>query len=101
MRITIDNLDGLGALDYTGAVAAEGPMKVQRGLNVPSRCTLELLVGVGGLAIPVRHARVIVTAEDADATVLFTGYVATEPVQVYAGEGVTGAAYRAAFAKNL
>ena len=95
MRITIDNLDGLGALDYSGAVAAEGPIKVQRGLNVPSRCTLELLVGVGGLAIPARHARVIVTAEDADATVLFTGYVATEPVQVYAGEGVTGAAYRA------
>ena len=95
MRITIDNLDGLGAVEYTGAVAAEGAITVQRGLNVPSRCTCELLVGVGGLALPVRKARVVVTAEDAEATVLFTGYVATEPVRVYAGEGFAGAAYRA------
>ena len=95
MRVTIDNLDGLGAVEYTGAVAAEGAITVQRGLNVPSRCMCELLVGVGGLALPVRKARVVVTAEDAEATVLFTGYVATEPVRVYAGEGFAGAAYRA------
>ena len=95
MKLTIDNLDGLGAVEYTGAVAAEGAIMVQRGLNVPSRCMCELLVGVGGLALPVRKARVVVTAEDAEATVLFTGYVATEPVRVYAGEGFAGAAYRA------
>jgi len=99
VRITIDNLDGLGAVDYTAAVAAAGPgvaaFQVQRGLNVPSRCTCELLVGVGGLALPVRKARVVVTAKDAASTVLFTGYVATEPVQVYAGEGLAGAAYQA------
>jgi hypothetical protein len=95
LRITIDNLDGLGVVDYSGAVAADGPIMVQRGLNVPSRCTVQLLVGVGGLALPARKGRVVVTAEDADATVLFTGYVATEPVRVYAGEGFAGAAYRA------
>jgi hypothetical protein len=33
VRITIDNLDGLGAVDYTGAVAVEGPITVQRALN--------------------------------------------------------------------
>jgi hypothetical protein len=95
VRVTIDNLDLLGAVDYTGAVAVEGPITVQRGLNVPSRCTFELLVGVGGLVLPVRRARVVVTAEDAAATVLFTGYIATEPVRVYVGEGTVGAAYRA------
>ncbi len=78
MRVTIDNLDGLGAVDYTGAVAVEGPITVQRGLNIPSRCTFDLLVDVGGLVLPVRRARVVVTAEDAEATVLFTGYIATE-----------------------
>jgi hypothetical protein len=95
LRITIDNLDGLGAVDYSGAVAADGLVTVQRGLNVPSRCTMQLLMGVGGLKMPARKARVVVTARDAAATVLFTGYVATEPVQVYVGEGVAGAAYQA------
>ena len=93
MRITIDNLDGLGAMDYTGAVAAEGPITVQRALNVPSRCTAEIVLGVGGLAVPARRGRVMVTA--ADATVLFTGYLATEPVRIYAGNASMGPVYRA------
>ncbi len=93
MRITIDNLDGLGAVDYTAAVAAEGPITVQRALNKPSRCTAEIVLGAGGLAVPVRRGRVTVTA--VDGTVLFTGYLATEPVRIYAGNASTGAVYRA------
>jgi hypothetical protein len=93
VRITIDNLDGLGAVDYTGAVAAEGPITVQRTLNKPSRCTAEVVLGAGGLAVPARRGRVTVTA--ANATVLFTGYLATEPVRIYAGNASAGAVYRA------
>ncbi len=93
MRITIDNGDGRGAADYTAAVAAEGPITVQRQLNQPSRCTAEIALGIGNLAIPVRRGRVVVTA-DAGA-VLFTGYLATEPIAVYAGQGTTGPVYRA------
>ena len=93
MRITIDNEDGRGAVDYTSAVAVEGPVTVQRQLNQPSRCTAEILLGVGSFAAPVRRGRVVVTS-DAGA-VLFTGYLATEPVAVYAGQGTTGAVYRA------
>jgi hypothetical protein len=93
VRITIDNLDGLGAVDYTAAVAAEGPITVQRALNKPSRCTAEIVLGAGGLAVPVRRGRVTVTA--VDGTVLFTGYLATEPVRIYAGNASTGAVYRA------
>ena len=93
MRITIDNLDGLGATDYTGAIAAEGPITLQRALNVPSRCTAEIVLGVGGLVVPARRGRVVVTA--ADATVLFTGYLATEPVRIYAGNASMGPIYRA------
>lgn len=93
MRITIDNLDGLGARDYTSAIAAEGPITLQRALNVPGRCTAEVVVGAAGLPLPARLGRVVVEAEDA--TLLFTGYLATEPVRVYAGETSTGPAYRA------
>jgi hypothetical protein len=93
VRITIDNLDGLGAVDYTPTVAAEGPITVQRMLNAPSRCTAEIVVGLHGLALPARRGRVVVTAEDG--AVLFTGYLATEPVRVYAGEASEGAVYDA------
>jgi hypothetical protein len=93
VRITIDNLDGLGAIDYTEAVAAEAPITVQRALNEPSRCTAEIVLGVEGLAVPVRRGKVTITA--ADATVLFTGYLATEPVRIYAGNASTGPVYRA------
>jgi hypothetical protein len=93
VRITIDNLDGLGAIDYTEAVVEGGPITVQRALNEPSRCTAEIILGVEGLAVPVRRGRVTVTA--ADGTVLFTGYLATEPVRIYAGNASTGPVYRA------
>ena len=93
MRITIDNLDGLGAIDYTEAVAAEGPITVQRALNVPSRCTAEIVLGAEGLAVPARRGKVTVTA--ADMTMLFTGYLATEPVRIYAGNASMGPVYRA------
>jgi hypothetical protein len=93
VRITIDNLDGLGAIDYSEAVAAEGPITLQRVLNEPSRCTAEIVLGVGSLAVPSRRGKVTVTA--ANATLLFTGYLATEPVRIYAGNASTGPVYRA------
>ena len=93
MQITIDNLDGRGPVDYTGVVAAEGPITVQRALNKPSRCTTEIVVGAEGLPLPARRGRVTVTAQNG--TVLFTGYLATEPMQMYAGTAATGAVYRA------
>lgn len=93
MRITIDNLDGAGARDYTPSVTPQGPIALQRALNVPTRCTAELVVGAQDLPLPSRLGRVIVEAEDG--TVLFTGYLATEPVRIYAGETSAGPTYRA------
>ncbi len=93
MRITIDNLDGRGAVDYTGAVAVEGPITVQRALNEPTRCTAEIVLGVEGLAVPVRRGRVVVS--DAAGNVMFTGYLATEPVREWVGQASEGAVYRA------
>ena len=102
MRITIDNLDGKGPLDYSAAVSADGPVKIERVLNQPSRCTGQLLFGGNfmpganpNLPLPARRARVVVSADYGP--VLFTGYIATEPEQVYAGFGIGGPVYRAAF----
>jgi hypothetical protein len=93
VHITIDNLDGAGPVDYTSAVAPQGPVTLQRMLNKPTRCTAEVVLGVEALAMPVRQARVTVTTDDG--TLLFTGYLATEPVRIYAGEASAGPVYRA------
>src|SRR5271155_4513622 len=95
MNITIDNLDGAGAVDYSAALCADGPLKISRTLNAPSVCSGMLDVGDAGVSVPVRRGRVVVIA--ANGTVLFTGYIATDPESVYAGTGLKGAVYRYAF----
>jgi hypothetical protein len=95
VKITIDNLDGAGVLDYSSALCADGPPKVARSLNAPSMCSGMLDVSDAALAVPARRGRVVVTASNG--TVLFTGYIATEPEPVYAGVGLKGPVYRYAF----
>jgi hypothetical protein len=95
VRITIDNLDGAGARDYSAAVAADGPLKIERTLNAPSRCTGVLDVSATTLPSPARRGRVVVTSDEG--RVLFTGYLATEPTSVYAGVTTTGAVHRLSF----
>jgi hypothetical protein len=95
MRVTIDNLDGAGAVEYSAALCADKPLKIARTLNAPSVCSGLLDVSDAALAVPARRGRVVVTA--ANGTVLFTGYVATEPEAVYAGNGFKGSVYRYAF----
>ncbi len=93
MILTIDNLDGLGAIDYSASLDASAPLKIERGLNTPSRCGGALILN--GRAIPARRGRIILVA--GNGTVLFTGYIATEAVQEYAGAGIAGPLYRTAF----
>jgi hypothetical protein len=102
VNLTIDNLDGLGAVDYSAAIDASAALKIDRTLNEPSRCT-GVLSGLGapglgspGLGVPVRRGRIVVTADSG--TVLFTGYIATTPEALYAGVGTAGPLYRVIFA---
>ena len=95
MKMTIDNLDGTGAVDYSAALCADGPLKIARSLNVPSVCSGLLDVSEAALGVPVRRGRVVVTA--ANGTVLFTGYIATEPEALYAGAGLKGPVHRYGF----
>ncbi len=94
MMITIDNLDGLGALDYSSWVSSAGPLRVKRTLNSPSTCGCVLDLNAGTLRTPVRKGRIIVAR--VDGTVVFTGYLAIDPERIFEGMGVTGAAYRIA-----
>jgi hypothetical protein len=95
VKVTIDNLDGAGAVDYSAALCADGPLKIERALNAPSVCSGVLDVSDASVAVPARRGRVVVTA--ASGAILFTGYVATEPEAVYAGTGLMGPVYRYAF----
>jgi hypothetical protein len=92
VNVTIDNLDGAGAVDYTTALCGDGPVNISRTLNAPSICSGMLDVTDAGLKVPVRRGRVVVTA--ANGTILFTGYIATDPAAVYAGTGLKGPVYR-------
>jgi hypothetical protein len=102
LKLTIDNLNGAGAIDYSAAICPDAPLTIERVLNTPSRCAGLLEVGAqanpgsgSALLVPVRRGRVVVSADNG--TVLFTGYLAIEPVPLYAGIGLAGPVYRAAF----
>ena len=94
MILTIDNLDGLGAVDYSAAIAfAPGtPLRIVRSLNAPSTLFATLVLAGTTLPVPARRGRVI-AADDAGLP-LFTGYLATAPVALYAGAASAGAVYR-------
>lgn len=89
MKITIDNMDGSGAVDYSAALAGPTPLKIERKLNAPTVCEFTLLPS--GAAIPPRNGRVLVWS--ANGTLLFSGYVVSEPEKAFAGEGCEGTIY--------
>jgi hypothetical protein len=91
LKLTIDNLDGNGPVDYSSALAAKQPITIRRSLNKPSICSFGLVLAAGSPESPLRNGRVIVA--DENGIVLFTGYVATEPARELAGAGTTGAVY--------
>ena len=95
MILTIDNLDGLGAVDYSAAIDRSTTLTITRTLNAPTIVKGMLCLEGSTLATPTRQARV--TLMSAAGTALFTGYLATEPVAIYAGVASEGPVYRLAF----
>ncbi len=92
MKLTIDNLDGNGAIDYSGALSAKQPIRIERKLNEPSTCIFGLVISGTSFIAPLRNGRVIVT--DNNGVALFTGYLAAEPARELAGAGTTGPIYQ-------
>jgi hypothetical protein len=92
MKLTIDNLDGLGALDYTAFLDSSANPHLVRRINCPAAFHFGLVGGLGGLAVPVLGGRVMLTLNDG--CDLFTGYVAETPTYQYLGMADRGAVYR-------
>ncbi|HTW44625.1 MAG TPA: hypothetical protein VMD58_03685 [Acidobacteriaceae bacterium] len=92
MKVTIDNLDGKGAVDYSQCVVATEKFIIRRQLNEPSLCSLKVAPSVASLTMPVRNGRLIVS--DDNGTILFTGYLPTEPALELVGQGSAGAVYQ-------
>jgi hypothetical protein len=92
MKLTIDNLQGQGAQDYTGALDGTKSPKVERKLNQPSELQFSLVGNSPGFAIPVSGARV--TLGKTNGGEVFTGYVTGAPQYEYLGWGEQGPVYR-------
>jgi len=92
VKVTIDNLDGKGAVDYSQCVVATEKFIIRRQLNEPSLCSLKVAPSVASLTMPVRNGRLIVS--DDNGTILFTGYLPTEPALELVGQGSAGAVYQ-------
>jgi hypothetical protein len=92
MKLTIDNLQGQGPQDYTGAVDGTKPPKVERKINQPAQLQFSLLGNSPGFAIPVMGARVMLGKTNGSD--VFTGYVTASPQYEYLGWGEQGPVYR-------
>jgi hypothetical protein len=92
MKLTIDNLQGQGPQDYTGALDGTQPPKVERKLNQPAELQFSLVANSTGFVIPVTGARV--TLGKTNGNDVFTGYVTAAPQYEYLGWGEQGPVYR-------
>jgi hypothetical protein len=97
--LTIDNLDGLGPVDYTSTLCGSfkhdsGGFRIVRTLNQPSTLDAVLCLEGAALALPARRARLVASSDTG--TVLFTGYLTVEPLPLYAGVATEGPVYRLA-----
>ena len=92
MKLTIDNFDGAGARDYTGALASGEPPRILRRLNRPSEFRACLVADSSDFVVPSQDARVELAR--ADGLKLFTGYIAAPLSFEYLGWGERGPTYR-------
>jgi hypothetical protein len=96
MKVTIDNQDGRGPIDYSPALcedhAGEKAVVITRALNQPSMACLHLDCASSGLGTPVTNAFVVITADNG--TFLFTGYLPSAAEPVFAGYSSTGPHYK-------
>lgn len=91
MKLTIDNLQGLGPVDYTAWLDGNLAPHIERVLNQPAKLRLGLIPSSAGFVVPATNARI--TMAKANGTFLFTGYLIQAPELVYLGCGEQSAVY--------
>jgi hypothetical protein len=92
MKLTIDNLQGQGPQDYTGALDGTKTPTVQREENRPAELLFSLVANSPVFVIPVTGPRV--TLGRTNGSDVFTGYVIGSPQYEYLGWGDQGPVYR-------
>jgi len=92
MKLRIDNLDGLGARDYTAFVDSSKNPSLVRKLNSPAELKFGLTAGAESLSVPVIGGRVLLTLSNGND--LFTGYITETPAYQYVGWSDRGLVYR-------
>lgn len=92
MKLTIDNLSGQGAVDYTSALDGTIAPQIVRKINQPARFECSLLANAPGFVVPASGARVCVTKSSGE--FFFTGYMTQAPLCEYLGCGEQGPYYR-------
>jgi len=91
MQLTIDNLQGLGAQDYTAALDGTQPPRVERKLNQPAVLQFSLVSNSSDFVIPEVGARVMLQKTGG---YVFTGYLISAAQYEYMGWGERGPVYR-------
>ena len=91
MKLTIDNLQGQGPQDYTGALDGIKLPKIERKLNQPAQLQFSL-VATPNLVVPAAGARVMLGKTNGSD--VFTGYVTAAPEYEFLGWGEQGPVYR-------
>jgi hypothetical protein len=92
MKLTIDNLQGTGAADYTASLDGTIAPRVERKINQPAAMQFSLLAGASGFVVPVIGARVVLVK--ASGSFVFTGYLTQAPQLEYLGWGQGAPVYR-------
>ncbi len=98
MKVTIDNQDGKGPVDYSRAICAdqdkEKAVAITRSLNEPTLARLQLDCASHDLPMPATNGLVVITADNG--IFLFTGYLPSAAEPVFAGYSSRGPQYRVA-----
>src|ERR1700676_4729636 len=92
MKLQIDNLDGLGPVNYTSAIDGSRSPQVIRKLNQPSELRVSLVADSPNFVVPKTGARVTLGLTNGQD--VFTGYLMQSPVFEYLGWGERGPVYR-------
>ncbi|MGA6986874.1 MAG: hypothetical protein WBZ01_12535 [Terriglobales bacterium] len=92
MKLTIDNLDGLGPQDYTAFVDSNKSPILVRKLNSPAGLKFCLVAGTGNLVVPALGGRVTLNLSSGND--LFTGDIVEIPTYQYLGWADRGLVYR-------
>ena len=95
MKLTIDNFDNRGPVDYSDWIDAETPPRIRRRLNQPSELSFALVAGQPQFVVPVEGSRVVLARSNGIS--LFSGYISAAAEYEYLGWGECGPAFRYSF----